>query len=120
MVEQKLRLIQRHPDKWPRTEWGRPLPQFEMIRDFVRNMPWRNREEKTTIQAYHKLAWHLECPTKEADCVAPQGYEDQQDVIPSTRRVSHNSSRARPVGRSRIEEDASNGRKLPYLLPDVY
>jgi hypothetical protein len=48
-------------------EWGRPLPQFEMIWDFVRNMPWRNREEKTTIQAYHKLAWHLECPTKEAD-----------------------------------------------------
>jgi hypothetical protein len=30
-------------------------------------MPWRNREEKTTIQAYHKLAWHLECPTEEAD-----------------------------------------------------
>jgi hypothetical protein len=30
-------------------------------------MPWRNREEKTTIQAYHKLAWHLECPTGEAD-----------------------------------------------------
>ncbi len=69
MVEQKLRLIQRYPDKWPRTEWGCPLPQFEMIRDFVRNMPWRNREEKTTIQAYHKLAWHLECPTEEADHV---------------------------------------------------
>jgi hypothetical protein len=67
MVEQKSRLIRSHPDKWPRMEWGRPLPQFEMIRDFVRNMPWRNREEKTTIQAYHKLAWHLECPTKEAN-----------------------------------------------------
>jgi hypothetical protein len=69
MVEQKSRLIQCHSDKWPRTEWGHPLPQFEMIQDFVRNMPWRNREEKTTIQAYHKLAWHLECPTKEEDCV---------------------------------------------------
>ncbi len=32
-------------------------------------MPWRNREEKPTIQAYHKLAWHLECPTEEADRV---------------------------------------------------
>ncbi len=67
MVEQKSCLIQSHPDKWPRMEWGRPLPQFEMIWDFVRNMPWRNREEKTTIQAYHKLAWHLECLTEEAD-----------------------------------------------------
>ncbi len=38
-VEQKSRLIRSHPNKWPRMEWGRPLPQFEMIRDFVRNMP---------------------------------------------------------------------------------
>jgi hypothetical protein len=46
---------------------GPSLSEFEMIRDFVRNMPWRNREEKNTIHAYHKLAWQLECPTGEAD-----------------------------------------------------
>ena len=69
MVEQKSRLINRYPAKWPKMEWGRPLPDFELIRDFVRNTPWRNREEKSTIQAYHKLAWHLECPSNEADRV---------------------------------------------------
>lgn len=69
MNDQKSLLIKKHPDKWPRMEWGRPLPEFEMIRDFVRSIPWRwrNREEKNTIQAYHKLAWQLECPTDEAD-----------------------------------------------------
>ena len=69
MTDQKLLLIKKHPEKWPRMEWGCPLPEFEMVRDFVQNMPWRNREEKNTIQAYHKLAWHLECPTNEADCL---------------------------------------------------
>jgi hypothetical protein len=69
MVEQKSRLINRYPSKWPRMEWGLSLPEFELIRDFVQNTPWRNREEKTTIQAYHKLAWHLECPKDEADQV---------------------------------------------------
>ncbi len=48
-------------------EWGRPLPDFEMIQDFVHNTPWRKREEKTTIQAYYKLAWQLECPTDKAN-----------------------------------------------------
>jgi hypothetical protein len=67
MVAQKLLLIKCHPDKWPRMEWGQPLPDFEMIQDFVCNTPWRNWEEKITIQAYHKLAWQLECPTDEAD-----------------------------------------------------
>jgi hypothetical protein len=50
-------------------EWGCPLPEFEMVRDFVQNMPWRNREKKNTIQAYHKLAWQLECPTNEVNCL---------------------------------------------------
>ena len=67
MTEQKSSLIKRHPAKWPPIEWGRPLPDFDLIRDFVKNTPWRAREEKSTIQAYHKLAWQLECPTEEAD-----------------------------------------------------
>jgi hypothetical protein len=69
MTEQKSSLIKRHPSKWPSIEWGRPLPDFDLIRDFVKNTPWRSREEKSTIQAYHKLAWQLECPTDEADCI---------------------------------------------------
>jgi len=36
-----------------------------MVRDFVKNTPWRSREEKVTIQAFHKLVWHLECPREE-------------------------------------------------------
>jgi hypothetical protein len=67
MTDLKLLLIKKHPEKWPRMEWGRSLPEFKMVRDFVRNMPWRNQEEKNTIQAYHKLAWQLECPTDEGD-----------------------------------------------------
>jgi hypothetical protein len=44
-------------------EWGLRLPDFVMVHNFVRNTPWRNREEKTTIQAYHKIAWQMECPS---------------------------------------------------------
>jgi hypothetical protein len=57
MTEQNSTLIKWHPSKYLRMEWGPPLPDFVMVRDFVRNTPWRNREEKTMIQAYHKIAW---------------------------------------------------------------
>jgi len=36
-----------------------------MVRDFVKNTPWWSREEKATIQVFHKLVWHLECPREE-------------------------------------------------------
>jgi hypothetical protein len=48
-------------------EWGRHLLDFDMVWDFMRNTPWSNREEKTTIQAYHKLVWKLKCPSVEVD-----------------------------------------------------
>ena len=35
MNKQKARLINRYPTKWPRVEWGRSLPEFELVRDFV-------------------------------------------------------------------------------------
>jgi hypothetical protein len=38
-AEQKSTLIKRHPSKYPRMEWGPPLPDFVMVRDFVRNTP---------------------------------------------------------------------------------
>ncbi len=62
LTKQKSALIKRHPLKCPRMEWGQHLPEFEMVRAFVKNTPWRSREEKSTIQAFHKIAWHLECP----------------------------------------------------------
>ena len=51
MTKQKYTLIKQHPSKYPQMEWGPPLPDFVTVRDFVRNTPWRNQEEKTTIQA---------------------------------------------------------------------
>jgi hypothetical protein len=36
-----------------------------MVCDFVKNMPWWSREEKVIIQAFHKLVWHMECPSTE-------------------------------------------------------
>ena len=65
LVAEKSRLIHRYPSKFPRKDWGRPFQDFQMVRDFVKNTPWRNREEKVTIQAFHKLVWHLECPREE-------------------------------------------------------
>jgi hypothetical protein len=44
-----------------------PLSDFVMVRDFVRNTLWRNRKEKTTIQAFHKIAWQMECPSADVD-----------------------------------------------------
>ncbi len=38
-----------------------------MVQDFVKNTPWRNREEKLTIQPYHKMAWHLKAPCHKVD-----------------------------------------------------
>ncbi len=46
-------------------EWGRQFKDFKMVGNFVKNTPWRSREEKVTIQAFHKLVWHLECPSDE-------------------------------------------------------
>ena len=65
LIGEKSRLIHRYPTKFPRKDWGRAFQDFEMVRDFVKNTPWRSREEKTTIQAFHKLVWHLECPREE-------------------------------------------------------
>ncbi len=67
LTKQKSALIHRHPLKYPQMEWGQHLPEFEMVRDFVKNTPWRSWEEKTPIQAFHKIAWHLECPQEAAD-----------------------------------------------------
>jgi hypothetical protein len=67
LTNQKATLIHRHSLKYPRMEWGCHLPNFEMVRDFVKNTPWRSREEKSTIQAFHKIAWHLECPQEAVD-----------------------------------------------------
>jgi hypothetical protein len=38
-----------------------------MVRDFIRNTPCQNQEEKSTIQFFHKIAWHLECPSSKVD-----------------------------------------------------
>ncbi len=67
LTKQMLALIHCHPLKYPWMEWGRHLPEFEMVRDFVKNTPWHSREEKSTIQAFHKIAWHLECPREAVD-----------------------------------------------------
>jgi hypothetical protein len=38
-----------------------------MVRDFVKNTPWHNREKKLTNQPYHKMTWHLKAPHHEVD-----------------------------------------------------
>jgi hypothetical protein len=67
MTKAKSGMIHKCPSKYPRMEWCNALPEFEMVRDFVKNTPWQNREEKSSIQAYHKTTWHLECPQQEVD-----------------------------------------------------
>jgi hypothetical protein len=67
MTKQKSTLIKQHPSKYPRMALGPPLSDFVMVCNFVRNTPWCNREEKTTIPAYHKIAWQMECPTSDVD-----------------------------------------------------
>ncbi len=69
MTKAKSGMIHNYPSTYPRMEWCNALPEFEMVRDFMKNTPWRNREEKSSIQAYHKTAWHLECPCQEVNCL---------------------------------------------------
>ncbi len=69
LVAEKSRLIHRYPNKFPWKEWGWAFQDFKMVRDFVKNTPWRSREEKVTIQAFHKLVWHLECPREEVSFI---------------------------------------------------
>ncbi len=38
-----------------------------MLWDFITNTPWCSWEEKSGIQAFHKIAWHLECPREAVD-----------------------------------------------------
>jgi hypothetical protein len=49
MTNTKSGMIQKYPVKYPRTEWCVGLPDFEIVQDFVKNTPWRNREEKLMI-----------------------------------------------------------------------
>jgi hypothetical protein len=65
LIGEKSQLIHRYPTKFPCKDWGHAFQDFEMVQDFVKNTPWQSREEKTTIQAFHKLVWHLECPCEE-------------------------------------------------------
>jgi hypothetical protein len=67
MTNTKSGMIQKYPAKYPRMEWCIGLLNFEMVRDFVKNTPWHNREEELTIHPYHKMAWHLEAPCPEVD-----------------------------------------------------
>jgi hypothetical protein len=67
MIKQKNAMVTRYPTKYTRMEWGQHLQDFKVVRDFVRNTPWRNREETSTIQAFHKIAWHLKRPSSEVD-----------------------------------------------------
>ncbi len=67
MRNQKSAIIKRHLSKYPWMECVPPLPDFVMVCNFVRNTPWCNQEEKTMIQAYHKIAWQMECPSLDVD-----------------------------------------------------
>jgi hypothetical protein len=67
MTNTKSGMIQMYPTNYPRMEWCVALPDFKMVQDFVKNTPWRNREEKLMIQPYHKMAWHLEAPRHKVD-----------------------------------------------------
>jgi hypothetical protein len=67
MRDQKSALIKRYPSKYPWMEWAPPLPDFVMVQDFVWNTQRRNCKEKTTIQAFHKIAWQMECPSSDVD-----------------------------------------------------
>ncbi len=67
MRGQKSALIKHHPVKNPQIIWGKPLPEFVMVHDFIQNTPWQNCKDKTIIQAYHKLARQIEYPTLDVD-----------------------------------------------------
>jgi hypothetical protein len=67
MHNQKSALIKRHPSKYPQMEWGPPLQDFVMVCNFVWNAPWHNCKEKTTIQAFRKIAWQMECPSLDVE-----------------------------------------------------
>jgi hypothetical protein len=46
LVEEKHRLIHRYPKKFPQMTLGHHFKDFEMVCNFVKNMPWWSREEK--------------------------------------------------------------------------
>jgi len=87
LIAEKSRLIHRYPNKFPRKDWGRAFQDFEMVRDFVKNTPWRSREEKATIQVFHKLVWHLGMPSGGGGLHLPypEGYEKEQSDIQAPR-----------------------------------
>jgi hypothetical protein len=65
LMAKKSCLIHKYLTKFPRKDWGHNFQNFEMVRDFVKNTPWRSREEKAMIQTFHKMVWNLECPRDE-------------------------------------------------------
>jgi hypothetical protein len=81
MTNTKSGIIQKYLAEYPRMEWCVGLPDFEKVRDFVKNTPWHNREEKLMIQPHHKMAWHLEAPCHEVDCLSNEEEQVNQQTI---------------------------------------
>ena len=60
MIEAKRSMFTNNPDKYPQMIYGRPLPDFDVIKDFVKNTPFEARDEDEDLPAWAKQALHLE------------------------------------------------------------
>ena len=40
----------KHPDRYPREEYGGGIPNFELVRDYVKNTPWENPEHAKKLK----------------------------------------------------------------------
>ena len=69
MVEAKRSMFTNNPDKYPRMIYGRPLPEFTVLKDFVKNTPFEPRDEDEDLPAWAKQALHLELPREHQEFV---------------------------------------------------
>ena len=69
LVEAKNKMVKKYPDKYDRMIWGRPLPLFEVTRDFVKNGKWEKRDENEDLPVWSKFILYIETSAEDEHIV---------------------------------------------------
>ena len=64
MEQAQPKLTAKNPGKYPTAQFGIEIPQFEVRRDWIKNIPWEARDEKEDLPGWAKSALQIEIATE--------------------------------------------------------
>ena len=64
MEQAQPKLTAKNPGKYPAAQFGKEIPQFEVRRGWIKNIPWETRDEKEDLPGWAKSALQIEIATE--------------------------------------------------------